>query len=87
MMSGSPLPDQNMRGSWKPGMLGKAVQAPVQASAGVGGILIITGGVTQRSPPEDPRTRWSEGVHSVLAGLEDVALEVLQIFASQSRDS
>lgn len=52
---GSPLPDQNARGSWKPGISGNADHAPLHCSAGVGGMLILSGGVMQRMPPRLPR--------------------------------
>ena len=46
-MSGSPVPVQKTRGSWKPGMDGKEDHAPVQFSAGVGGMLTSSDGVAQ----------------------------------------
>ena len=64
MMRGSPLLDQKMRGSWKPGMSGNADQAPVHERAGVGGMLTFRGGLVHLSPPLRPSCVRSDVVHS-----------------------
>lgn len=47
-----------MRGSWKPGISGKADHGLSHSSAGAGGILTTTGGVAHCKPPVYRDLNW-----------------------------
>ncbi len=71
MRIGSPRPEKNNLGSWKPGISARSCSTPSHFSAGVTGRFTSTGFVTQRSPPFWPKIRRSSSVQAFSREIRD----------------